>query len=210
MKYVAGLILGVLTFSLILFVNQSEQELAQLSESEKPADVQNTQYETVQIVPAMKPAWYRYFNPHIYEENAPQKPVIEINKAKSNQQFISLHLVNYGKEALSIPTQNGSLIMIQEAKDPEGNWKPIEYWDYQWRDESNFDALVLAHNKGVEIQAPRYQGGFSTQVRFKLKIGDKANNMLYSEVIEAKIDPQQFYLNPEIKAKKKKVISYLN
>ncbi|NJO03348.1 MAG: hypothetical protein HC880_18165 [Bacteroidia bacterium] len=172
--------------------------------------------DTNQSLPAMRAAWYRYFDVKDAESQA------SIPKNSSRQalqfvmlpvseldEFIQLRLMNGSANAINIRTQDGSLIMIQEAKNVQGVWQPIEYWDYDWGFGSYFEDLILEAGQSVLITAPRPQGNFETDIRFKLKTGQDAANqdVYYSAPFRGKIYQSQF--QPAADQAEDESISYL-
>ena len=159
----------------------------------------------------MKPAWYRFFNKHILGDIKPNKDksLQFVFPEEQNQKgFLNFKLANATEEAIKIRIQNGSLIMIQEAKNNKGEWQPIEYWDYDWGNGSVFDEFSLEPKNAILVSAPRYKGNFETKIRFKLKIGDskEQDDVIYSPAFKGSISLSQFKLNP---GKEGKTISYL-
>ncbi len=159
----------------------------------------------------MKPAWYRYFNPHTVEvKSEKEQAVLQFTEGKPNPspQFTNYDLVNTSDKTVRVRTQNGSLIMIQEALDKKGKWRPIEYWNYDWGMGSVFDYLELAPKEAILVSVPRYTGDFETQIRLKIKTGEakEDTDVYYSAPFTGKIDPNQFKIEPDRKTDK---ISYL-
>ena len=159
----------------------------------------------------MKPAWYRFFNKHAAGNIKPQKNKslqFVFPEEQSQKGFFNFKLANATEEAIKIRIQNGSLIMIQEAKNDKGDWQPIEYWDYDWGNGSVFDEYSLDPKNAILVSAPRYKGNFETDIRFKLKTGDskEQDDVIYSPVFKGSISLSQFKLNP---GKEDKTISYL-
>lgn len=159
---------------------------------------------------SMKPAWYRFFNVHTADKLPKLGAGLEFKfqEEQNLKGFINCKLINTSEADISIRIQNGSLIMIQEAKNEKGQWQPIEYWDYDWGDGSVFDQLVLGPQKAILISAPQYKGDFETQIRFKLKIGDSigTEDIYYSPAFAGSISLSQFKINPQFKDN---TISYL-
>lgn len=159
---------------------------------------------------SLKPAWYQYYEIRKFSEPLPKEKVekvyFHIDTQNSPADFFKVNLVNTSAQPLSIKTQNGSLIMIQEAKNLKGEWKPIEYWLYDWGDGSFFNKQNLEAGNSITFYAPRYKGKFETDIRFKLKISDQ--KVIYSLPFKGTISPAQFELK-EIIRNKKESVSFL-
>ncbi|NJL14969.1 MAG: hypothetical protein HC913_19545 [Microscillaceae bacterium] len=108
--------------------------------------------------------------------------------------FLPFELVNSSLSAKTLTTQNGSLIMIQEALNPQGKWTPIEYWDFNWEIGSDTTQFVLLPQHGVLVMVPVFSGDFATKIRLKLttSLPPKASQVIYSEVFEGMVKPGQF------------------
>jgi len=103
--------------------------------------------------------------------------------------YFTGYLVNTMGATFSAERQDGSLIMIQEALDKDGNWKPIEYWVYSGCGNSYFNPLKLDSGKYVMIPIKKYSGKFKTKIRLKFKYG---NDILYSNSFESSINVSLF------------------
>ncbi len=160
-----------------------------------------------QIDFSMKPAWYRFFNPKPFSEASPETSssrfafVFE-DIENTQDPIIRINLVNISNISQALTTQNGSLIMIQEALNPQGDWKPIEYWNYSWGFGEVFDEIAVQPTQSLFITAPRYKGEFNTQLRFKLKINPRgdADQIVYSQPFEGSIDLSQFHSDPNLES----------
>ena len=102
--------------------------------------------------------------------------------------FVSF-LINTTDSVFRATRQDGSLIMIQEALDENGNWSPIEYWVYSGCGNSYFDPLVLNPGESIFVPIKKYTGDFKTKIRLRFKHGDK---VIYSDSFDASIDKTQF------------------
>lgn len=110
--------------------------------------------------------------------------------------YILAYLVNTTDNNFYAKKQDGSLIMIQEAMDENGNWQPIEYWVYSGCGNSYFNPLDLASQQYIAIPIRKYSGSFDTQIRLKLKASDEL--IIYSEPFEGSIHKAQ--LNKQTKS----------
>jgi hypothetical protein len=162
--------------------------------------------QNAQPVATMAPAWYQYFNLK-KADNLADKPQTTFKFVKIGEQADNLsifNLVNTSAQIQKLATQDGSLIMIQEAKNTQGKWQPIEYWNFDWGMGATFGTLDLPAQHLVLFTAPQYKGNFATEIRFKLKMDEQT--IFYSETFKTKISPSQFRIAEQAKNRK---ISYL-
>lgn len=97
----------------------------------------------------------------------------------------SLLIYNKGSE----PTYFKSIKMIQEAKDVDGKWKPIEF--FQTTPTCVVTNMFLKFNP-KQYQAfavMKYNGNFKTKLRVKVKIN---NEIYYSNEFSGQINKSQF------------------
>ena len=83
--------------------------------------------------------------------------------------FFTAYLVNTTDSTFHATRQDGSLMMIQEAKDENGEWQPIEYWIPSGCGNSYFDPLRLDPNEYAKVAIIKYSGRFETKLRLKFK-----------------------------------------
>lgn len=99
------------------------------------------------------------------------------------------YLINTSDSTFKADRQDGSLIMIQEAIDLKGQWKPIEYWVRSGCGNSNFNPLELDSGMYIMIPIKQYSGNYDTKMRLKMKVNNK---LFYSEPFEGSMDKRQF------------------
>ncbi len=85
--------------------------------------------------------------------------------------------------------------MIQEAKDKNGNWRPIEYLTYGWCGNAHGDFLMLPDSYYI-IAACKYSGDFDTELRIRLQKGDK---IYYSNTYKGQINFSQFEMSDKLR-----------
>jgi hypothetical protein len=106
------------------------------------------------------------------------------------ENYFTAYLVNTTDTLFTAEMQDGSVMMIQEAMDENGNWKPIEYWINSGCGNS-YNTLTLKAGKYVVIPIKKYHGDFKTKMRLKLKYHfDK--EVLFSDSFEGSIHKNQF------------------
>ncbi|MCB9195074.1 MAG: hypothetical protein H6600_09450 [Flavobacteriales bacterium] len=116
-----------------------------------------------------------------------------INWHGLHDDFFIAYLANTTDTLFKATRQDGSLIMIQEAQNEKGEWKPIEYWVPSGCGNSYFDPLELKPNHFAKVAIVKYSGSFKTQLRLKLRYSRKCK-VLYSEPFRGSIEPSQFEL----------------
>lgn len=101
-------------------------------------------------------------------------------------------ITNLSKKPLKVTREDHLLMMIQEAKDPDGQWRPIEHWIHSWCGNSYWVQDLPARSVLV-ASVPYYDGDFATQLRIKIKNGDIIS---YSNAYEGNINLEQFNYQP--------------
>lgn len=79
--------------------------------------------------------------------------------------------------------------LIQEAKDIDGKWKPIEYLNNLSSDMISPFFHKLNPKKYIAISIIKYHGNFKTKIRVKIRLN---NHYYYSNEIEGFINQSQF------------------
>jgi hypothetical protein len=109
-----------------------------------------------------------------------------------------LLLVNRTKERATVLGYERLLnLLIQEARDEHGQWKPIEReFGYSGYCGCGFRDYHLEPGRYWELAAPRYVGPFKTKLRFRLRVWTPDYQVLYSNEFDGSIDPDQFTKAP--------------
>lgn len=173
-------------------------------------NAQNIENQSIEINPikinnilgTMPPAWYPpFFTPKNLEAKNITNDSLFFGYAGSQTNTLDkFQIINLSHKDLTFRTQDGSLLMVQEAKNEKGDWQPIEYWQWDWGMENViFETLTLQPNKNLNFVAPKYSGTFKTQMRFKLKVSETNDNkqFYYSDNFEVSVNPSQFQLNSQ-------------
>ena len=105
-------------------------------------------------------------------------------------QALNVYVVNSSEQITHVDHQDARLIMIQEAKDEFGNWRPIEFWRHH-RSGTPYGTIELHPDQFVISKILRYNGEFETNIRLKLKNG---KHTVYSEPFRGTINTNQFNL----------------
>jgi hypothetical protein len=101
--------------------------------------------------------------------------------------FFSFEIINSTDSNYSISNDLG-LPIIQEAKDENGEWKPIEY--SLLNGSVCYSTIELPKKSKIEIAAPRYRGDYETDLRLKIAI--QKYGILTSEIYKGRINYEQF------------------
>jgi hypothetical protein len=131
----------------------------------------------------------------LYFEFHQEKELLKANfpnyywKNIDQKDFFTAYLVNTESKIFNCKRQDGSLIMIQEAKDENGIWAPIEHWVYSWCGNSYFDPLKLESGHYATFPVKRYSGSYKTEIRLKLHTGTE---VIYSDSFTGSINRNQF------------------
>jgi len=135
---------------------------------------------------------YFSFNKNLSPKNLKSKGFVWLENEPKG--YFTAYLINASDTIFNAEKQDGSLIMIQEAIDENGKWKPIEYWVYSGCGNSYFNPLILKPGKYVMIPIKQYNGNFKTKFRLKMK---KDKSIFYSEEFEGNIEKSQFEKHSE-------------
>ena len=107
-----------------------------------------------------------------------------------------LYISNTTKDTIDFHAQDSRLYVKLQALNSKGEWKDIEYLPSSWCGNS-YHILHLEPGAYWKFIVPDYDGEFKTKVRAELKYIDKADpkkdKTVYSNIIEAGINPGQFW-----------------
>lgn len=122
-------------------------------------------------------------------EDIPGPQISEwIDKNRKMVNAYPVYIWNPTDKTTSIPVEGVTTEMIQEAKDENGNWRPIEFrvsgfcgngkWNY-----------ILKPNYYVVTSVYKYSGEFQTDLRIKFRRG---THVYYSDSFRGAINMKQF------------------
>ncbi len=115
----------------------------------------------------------------------------EIRYSK-DKDYNYLLMLNPTDSTISFECQDGQPRMIQEAKDMEGNWRPIEYWSFSFCGNS-YGTYRLKPSQKIYFKIRKYNGPFLTSLRVKYIMNKE---MKYSPNYWGMINLNQF-IKPE-------------
>lgn len=98
-----------------------------------------------------------------------------------------LLLINRTANEATFFATDSLLNIIQEARNSEGQWQPIEYIPGSWCGNSYHQVLLPAAHYW-EFAAPVYSGSIKTKLRFALR----QETVLYSNEFDGRVNPEQF------------------
>jgi len=107
---------------------------------------------------------------------------------KSNDSLHSIYVINNKNDSQNIRKQDWHLYLIQEAIDTDGEWSPIEYWQYSSCGNSYLSDKIDS-DQILKVKSIAYNGNYKTLIRFKLL---HMNKVYYSNSIDGFIDLNQF------------------
>lgn len=114
------------------------------------------------------------------------------NKYEGYKLFIS----NNTGDTVKFNAQDSRLYMKLQALNDKGEWKDIEYLPSSWCGNS-YHVVELAPRYFWGFTIPKYFGEFKTKIRAQLKFIDPENNkvdkVIYSNAIDGRINPGQFW-----------------
>jgi hypothetical protein len=79
---------------------------------------------------------------------------------------LSVYITNPSLKTIRVEVQDWRLMIIQEAIDKSGKWKPIEYWEYAGCGNS-YGGIALKPNHFIMTKVIKYSGNFKTKLRLK-------------------------------------------
>ena len=127
-----------------------------------------------------------------------------VEESKSQEDFDEfyearlIYIINKSKtDSVRIEFIEDSFFMIQEAKDENGFWKPIEYVWPSWCGVS-YNHNFLLPQEIIIAKILKYSGEFNTDLRLKLNI---YGHIFYSKPFSGWINKEQF-IKPDISNRK--------
>jgi len=97
-------------------------------------------------------------------------------------------LINGTSKQQAFSASDSMLPIIQEAKDENGAWKPIEYLPSS-TDGNSYHTVYLDPKQYWQFSAPKYEGKVRTTLRFTMNGGQ-----IVSNEFQGSINPEQFTL----------------
>jgi hypothetical protein len=101
----------------------------------------------------------------------------------------TLLLVNGTNKASRFSATDSRIGIVQEAKDKDGCWKPIEHLPSSWCGNS-YHGVFLEPKDCWVFSTPRYEGSIKTTLRFTLPLS--VGKVIHSNEFEGSVNPGQF------------------
>jgi len=99
-----------------------------------------------------------------------------------------LIIYNNTSNSIRIPIEDNQLILVQEAKDQKGNWKPVEYFMHSTCGNS-YSSLQVPNQKSCQFMIIKYCGEFKTKMRVRICLN---NDTYFSNEFDGYVNSQQF------------------
>lgn len=129
------------------------------------------------------------------EDSIRQKIEIENwQKNKKHVKALPIYIVNHTKKSIIISEQETELILIQEALDKNGNWKPIDYMTFSYCGNS-YGEYILRPNYYLMSKIYKYKGNFETFLRVKMA---SDTSITYSRPFRGSINLSQFNVSKNV------------
>jgi hypothetical protein len=122
-------------------------------------------------------------------------PLIIFAEQKNNDTY-NIYAYNNTDSIMRIFVEIGKLHIIQEAKDKDGTWRPIEYWRWQSLCGNSYGMEKVSAKTALKAESKRYEGNYKTEIRFKLLNNDTTH---YSNSMIGYISRSQFKIPHEAK-----------
>ncbi|MEA3207831.1 MAG: hypothetical protein QOE70_888 [Chthoniobacter sp.] len=104
-------------------------------------------------------------------------------------ELFPLYISNGTKEAISLPSCDTWLYLVEEAKDADGKWRPIDPRPSSSCGNSYYNVTLPAES-AWRLICFKHSGDFRTKLRFRLD----GKTPIYSNEFEGTIDRDQFNL----------------
>lgn len=99
-----------------------------------------------------------------------------------------VYIWNPSDKITTIPVEGVTTELIQEAKDENGEWRPIEYATNGFCGNGKWNYVLMPDYYAI-TSVYKYSGQFETELRVKFTRGNKD---YYSNIFKGKINPKQF------------------
>ncbi|MCX6290408.1 MAG: hypothetical protein NT126_01435 [Bacteroidetes bacterium] len=106
--------------------------------------------------------------------------------------YFPIYVVNETSSDKLFTARDKYVSAIQEAKDKEEKWRPIESKKFDFIGNGRWALILHPHEFALFIVA-KYEGDFQTHLRIRMKVGDV---VYLSKAFEGSINEKQFYLKP--------------
>lgn len=105
-----------------------------------------------------------------------------------------LIILNNTDSTTLVPIEDNQLVLVQEAMDIKGNWKPIEYFVHSECGNS-YSAFRIPPKYSFETMIASYCGEYKTTLRVRISLN---HNMYLSEEFEGYVNLDQFITSSKV------------
>lgn len=116
--------------------------------------------------------------------------VAKLEAWKANRMLVkgfAVYIYNPTNDTVRLEEQDGRIMIIQEALDTNGQWKPIEVWQFNTCGNS-YAGVILQPNYYLMIKTIKYKGTYETLLRLKMM---NKNEIVYSKPFRGSINLSQ-------------------
>ena len=133
-----------------------------------------------------KPIWARYL---FYRDFSDSAAILQDDTLIQQVKSFPIYVANMSEnQYATLEVQDGSMMIVVEAVNTEGQWRPIEYWSHSWCGNSYF-TLMIPPKHMLMTRGVKCSGDFVTTCRLKLV---SESDSLYSNEFVMSINETQF------------------
>lgn len=125
-----------------------------------------------------------------------------------SSKFINVFLINKTDSSIFVLSdlRSKDIIMVQEAKDLLGTWRPIEFFYYDECFDTIKQSIEIPPDHYACLVSRRYKGTIETEIRFKI---ESENGNIYSIPFKGSVNKEQFMENTylDVLLKNEKLLS---
>lgn len=133
-----------------------------------------------------QPIWARFL---FHRYLGGEEEILQDDTLVTTVKSFPIYVTNLsGDKYAKLRVQDGSLMMVVQATDTSGQWKPIEYWSGSWCGNS-FYTMMIPPKHMVMSRGIKCSGDYLTKCRLRLKNG---RDSLFSNEFTMRINSTQF------------------
>lgn len=123
-----------------------------------------------------KPIWASYLFHRSFSDSI---EILQDDTLIQHVKSFPIYIANLStNEVASLQTQDGSIMMIVQAIDKTGKWKPIEYWSNSWCGNSYFTIMIPPRHM-LMTRGIKCSGDFYTKCR--MMVSNKRDSIFSNE-----------------------------
>jgi hypothetical protein len=133
-----------------------------------------------------KPIWASYLFHRYFSNNI---TILQDDTLIQQVKSFPVFITNYSTSHMAtLEMQDGSIMMVVQAVDKNGKWKPIEYWSGSWCGNSYY-TLMIPPRHMLMTRGIKCSGMFRTKCRMKVS---NERDSIYSNEFYMSINETQF------------------